>query len=349
MDVEVLPGEVRLLEAARLGRLRVVGQVGVAVVLPGQEALTERAPRGDGDVPLARELQVVPLDLAVDEVVARLEHFERLPPLAAGDLVGAGDLPGVRAHRGGAEVVDLAGLDEPVERLHQLAGGRLVVPAVDVEDVDVIGVEPVEQGVDAVADVLAVRAAAVRVAVADLPVHLRGDRVALPVALGEPVADPALAVAAAVHVGGVDVATAGGLVGVEQLVGALLVDLHVPRLGHAAEPPRAELEFARPQAGSAERHGSQVDLVELGRHRRTVVAVDAKTYTNRMRCVNASRSSRVRRRWRASLGSRDGHSGVAALAGVETVTRTPRRSVPRSRPRCTPGSRRRGSSRASRR
>jgi len=163
--------------------------------------------------------------------------------------------------------VDLAGLHEPVERLHQLAGRRLVVPAVDVEHVEVIGVEPIEEGVDAVADVLAVRAAAVRVAVADLPVHLRRDRVALAVALGEPVADPALAVAAAVHVGGVDVAAARGLVPVEQFVGAGLVDLYVARLGHATEPPRAELELVRPEAGSAEPDRIEVDLVECWIHR----------------------------------------------------------------------------------
>jgi len=62
-------------------------------------------------------------------------------------------------------------------------------------------------------------------------------------------------------------AAARGLVPVEQFVGAGLVDLYVARLGHATEPPRAELELVRPEAGSAEPDRIEVDLVECWIHR----------------------------------------------------------------------------------
>ena len=234
----------------------------LAVVLPGEKALPQRAPGADRQVVVAGHLQVVPLDLAVDEVVPGLEDPERFPAVLAGDVVGADHLPGVRPQGRGPEVVDLPRLDEPVQGLHEFFGGGGVVPAVDVEDVDVVRPEAVEEFVDAMPDVLAVGAAAVGIAVADLPVDLRGDRVSLAVPAREPVADPGLGLPAAVDVRGVDVAAASGLVGVEEVVGPLLVDLHVPRGGFAAEPPGAELEFARRDAGRPQGAVVEIDLRE---------------------------------------------------------------------------------------
>jgi hypothetical protein len=102
------------------------------------------------------------------------------------------------------------------------------------------------------AEVLAVQAAAVGVVGAGRPVHLRGDYERLPIPVREPVADPRLAVAAAVDVGGIDEPAAGVGVVVEQFVGPVPVDFQRPAFGLAAEPPGAEGDFRNVEPGVSE-------------------------------------------------------------------------------------------------
>ena len=61
-----------------------------------------------------------------------------------------GELPGV--HGGGAEVADLPGLDDVVEGLHGLCDWSLGIEAVDLVEVDVVGAEPGQGGVDLLND-----------------------------------------------------------------------------------------------------------------------------------------------------------------------------------------------------
>ena len=90
--------------------------------------------------------QHLPLLLAVEQVVVVLHGDEAGPAVQVGDVLGLGELPGV--HRGGAEVAGLAGPDHVVQRLHRLLDRRVVVPAVDLVEVDVVDAEPGQRGVD---------------------------------------------------------------------------------------------------------------------------------------------------------------------------------------------------------
>src|SRR4029453_10992506 len=70
-----------------------------------------------------------------------------------------GELPGVHARR--ADVARLAGPHDVVEGLHRLLDRGLVVPAVDLVEVDVVGPQPTQRVVDGGQDVLAGQAAVV--------------------------------------------------------------------------------------------------------------------------------------------------------------------------------------------
>src|SRR5665647_40900 len=77
-----------------------------------------------------------------------LQGVDSIPwsPLAGGRVLHGGELP--RVHAGGADVAHLAGLDHVVERFHRLFARRLGVEAVDLVEVDVVGAQPGQRGVD---------------------------------------------------------------------------------------------------------------------------------------------------------------------------------------------------------
>jgi hypothetical protein len=56
----------------------------------------------------------------------------------------------VRPHAARANIPHLPALDEVMQRLHRLLDWRVAVEAVDLEEVDVVGVEPLERRVDGV-------------------------------------------------------------------------------------------------------------------------------------------------------------------------------------------------------
>jgi hypothetical protein len=68
------------------------------------------------------------------QVVLILHGHEGRPAVAVGRVLHGGELPG--PHRGGAEVADLAGLDEVVQGFHGLLDRGLRVEAVDLVEVD---------------------------------------------------------------------------------------------------------------------------------------------------------------------------------------------------------------------
>ena len=70
-----------------------------------------------------------------------------------------GELPSV--HRRGADIAGLAGLDDIVQRFERLLDRRLVVPAVDLVEVDIIHAEAAKTVVDLDHDRLARQAGAI--------------------------------------------------------------------------------------------------------------------------------------------------------------------------------------------
>ena len=90
-----------------------------------------------------------------------LHRDEARPAVAVGQVQRLAELPGV--HRRGADVARLAGLHHVVQRLQRLLDRRVVVPAMDLVEIDVVGAQPAQAGVDLGHDGLARQAAAVRV------------------------------------------------------------------------------------------------------------------------------------------------------------------------------------------
>jgi len=79
------------------------------------------------------------LFLALHQVVLILHGDEPCPPVQVGRILHLGELPS--PHRRGADVASLAGLHDIVERLHGLLDGRFRVEAVDLVEIDVVGVQ----------------------------------------------------------------------------------------------------------------------------------------------------------------------------------------------------------------
>lgn len=90
--------------------------------------------------------------LAVDQVVVVLHADELVPAVAVGDVLQLLELPGGHAAR--AKIAHLAGLDDVVERAHDLLAGHGSIEAVDLKYVDV-GAEASDGLGDGVEDVFA--------------------------------------------------------------------------------------------------------------------------------------------------------------------------------------------------
>ena len=139
--VEVLVGHLRpdvgrdlAPQAARL-RQRLA-----AADLAGQPAPAERAPDDRADLLVEGQRHQLPLVVAADQRVVRLVGD------VAGEAVPLGD--GQRLHQvpagevRAADVADLAGPDQVVERAQHLLDRRQRVEAVQLEEVDVVGAQP---------------------------------------------------------------------------------------------------------------------------------------------------------------------------------------------------------------
>jgi hypothetical protein len=143
--------------------------------------------------------------------------------------------------------VDLPFAHEVVEgpkRFHDVA---VLVPAVDVVEVEIVRVQPVEGPLYLGADVFASQSRIVRTGFAppiEREVHLRGDDEILPVVVVQPLADVALrfSVRRPVDVRGVEEVDAPLPRRVEQFVGLLAVRLD-DAAGLPAEAPRAVTEL----------------------------------------------------------------------------------------------------------
>src|SRR5664280_511261 len=190
---------------------RAAVKVGVRVLAPparrrvapgaSHAATCQRAPRDAVHALEVQEREHLALLLAHDQVVLVLHRDEAGPAAEVGRVLHRGELP--RVHAGRADVAHLPGLDHVVESFHRLFDRRLGVEAVDLVEVDVVGAQPGQRGVDLLHHRAARQALATR-PIGHLPVQLGGqDDVFTPRVLLDRVAHDLLAAAVPVHVGGV--------------------------------------------------------------------------------------------------------------------------------------------------
>jgi hypothetical protein len=79
-----------------------------------------------------------------------LHRYESGPPAERGGMLKLGELPGV--HRRRSEIARLAGAHDVVQSLHRLLNRGVRVEAVNLIEVDVVGVEPEQRGVNLLQD-----------------------------------------------------------------------------------------------------------------------------------------------------------------------------------------------------
>ena len=181
-----------------------------------------------------------------------LHRHEARPAGSAGGVLGLRELPGV--HAGRADVARLAGPDDVVKRSHRLLDRRLVVPAVDLVEVDIVGAQPLEGRVDGGEQVLSREAAVVR-ARPRREVGLRREHVVVSAReeLREQPSGDLLAAAARVHVGGVEERHARLDRVPHDRLRILLRELPGPN-GRIAVAHHPEADPRDPEAGRAEAH-----------------------------------------------------------------------------------------------
>ena len=174
------------------------------------------------------------------------------PPVPFGRVLRFGELPG--EHAAGAEVARLARPDDVVQGLHGLLGRRAGVPAVDLVEVDVVGAQTPQRGVDGGQDVLTGQAAVV------LPrtgreVDLGGEHVVVPARehLRQQAAGDDLACSAVVGVGGVEERHAAVDGGADDGLGDVLA-LRPGPFCVVAVAHHAQADAGDPEAGRADVH-----------------------------------------------------------------------------------------------
>ena len=146
----------------------------------GELAPAERAPDDRADALIAAELHQLPFVVAIEQriiglvrdvagIAVTVRRRERLHQMPAGEI---------RA----ADVTDLAGAHELIERRQRLLDRRVVVLAVQLQEVDRLDAEPLERALDRLQKMLARRAVVVR-AVAHRECRLGGNEQAVALAL----------------------------------------------------------------------------------------------------------------------------------------------------------------------
>src|SRR4029077_19862295 len=98
------------------------------------------------DLLLAAERQHLSLLFAVDEVQMILHRDETGPSMLLGDVQRLLELPG--EHGRGTDIAGLPGPDHVVQRLRRLLNWGLVIPAMDLIEVDVVRAKPLKALVD---------------------------------------------------------------------------------------------------------------------------------------------------------------------------------------------------------
>src|SRR5918993_434702 len=213
-------------------------------VLAGQQPATERRPGQDAEPHRLRGGHHLPLDAALEERVLDLGADDRRP-------AGPRALPGRRL-RGlpagevaDADVARPPGADRLVARGEGLLERRRLVPGVQLPEVDVVEAQALEGGVERRQQVPTPRAAAHRSGRRPADGLGRDQHVGARDDVGEQVPEGALALAVAVHVGGVDQRAAGVDEGGELHGGLVLVGVPAPR--HRAQRQPGHDQTTPPQ------------------------------------------------------------------------------------------------------
>ena len=126
------------------------GSYGLLAPGAGQAALALRRVGHQADAGVGAHGHQLRFVLAAQQVVLVLHGHEPGPAALVGGVLQLGELPGV--HRRCAEVANLARLEDVMQGLHRLGGRGGRVEAVDLVQVDIVGAEPGQGGVDLLND-----------------------------------------------------------------------------------------------------------------------------------------------------------------------------------------------------
>ncbi len=208
----------------------------------------QRRPRDQAEAVVLGGRDDLQLDGALQQVVDRLLAGETEEVAGLRALLRLGDVPAGEV--AGADVDDLALGDQHLHRLPDLLPGSRPVDVVHLVEVDVVGLQPPQAGIDGAPDVERGELALVG-PLPHVAVQLGGEDgpLAAAAALREPAADDlfgaALVLGPAVDVGGVEEVDALLVGGVHDLVGVGL-------FGVRAEVHGAQAQAGDGQAGTAE-------------------------------------------------------------------------------------------------
>ena len=208
---------------------------------------------------VSRHREELTLDVAVGERVGPLQGDEGRPAAQLGERHRLRDHPRGRVRD--ADVQDLPGRHEIVERAHDLGDGRHPVPHVQPQEVDVVGAQPTQARLERLHEVLAVVAARIRVVAVRGERVLRRDDEAIARRLDEG-ADDRLALTVRVVAGGVDEVPARVDERLEHAAALVLRGAPAPGL---AEGHRSERDLRDPETAPAEQcvahHSSSVPMM----------------------------------------------------------------------------------------
>ena len=236
------------------GAARALDCGGAGPELAGQKAARQRRPDHQPKLLFQEHGNQVPLQVAAGDGVVGLQGLEARVSLRLASAERLGDLPGRPI--GDADITHQALAGQVVQRAQGLVDGGDGVVAVDLVEVDVIGLQPLQAALNRVHDVPA-RGAAVIGPWPHVAEHLGGQHHILAghADVLQGLADPGLGLAERIDVGGVDEvdATLQGLA--DDRVDLVLVQpadrLPDPRAGLAAKGHRPQADFGHEQACAA--------------------------------------------------------------------------------------------------
>src|SRR6202166_1638809 len=137
-----------------------------------QTSTRERTPRKYANALGLAERHHLSFFFAIEQVVVILHGNESRPPVAVRKIQRLRELPRVHGRR--SDIAHLAGLYYVVQRLERFFDRRLVIPAVDLIQVDVVGSETAQALLEFIKDFLPRKALTIRL-VAHEGMHLGRD------------------------------------------------------------------------------------------------------------------------------------------------------------------------------
>ena len=138
----------------------------------GQAAARQGTPGNDADAFGLAKRNHLALFFAIEQVVVILHGNKTGPAVQFGEIERLGELPGV--HGRGADIAHLARFHHVVQRLESFLDRRFVIPAMNLVEVHIVGLQTAEALVEFEKDRLAGEAAAIGLVAHDA-VELGGD------------------------------------------------------------------------------------------------------------------------------------------------------------------------------